>query len=171
MIDFTSDKKNTSISQVIDYLNNKCIPDLNQVAKETNELLFSLTTLDNANKELKIQNSTLQDKYDKLKTDFDNALLAFNIERKSYSSSSPVTTTSSGELFDPAIHTHKPKRPITNKIRLEILDAYETKYKILPECKTLHDFCFWIQDNICPSASRGEIEGVIYNRFDERLYQ
>lgn len=81
------------------------------------------------------------------------------------------TTTTTVVPFDSAIHTHKPMRPITKQIRADILNAYDSVYKQIDECKTLNDFYNWIQNNICASASRSEIEGVIYNRFDERLYQ
>ena len=74
-------------------------------------------------------------------------------------------------VFDPAIHTVKSPRPITRVERDQILYAYEKVYKVNDDCKTLPEFFSYVQLNICAHASRTEIEGVIYNRFDLRLYK
>ena len=110
--------------------------------------------------------SELLSKYNKLYADYTKSLEAYEISKKEC-----VPTPSTGVLFDPAIHSHKPFRPITKAVKLKILDAYENVYKKDEDCKTLSDFFSWVQANIHASVSRSEIEGVIYNRFDDRLYQ
>lgn len=139
---------------------------IDSIIKEAEE---TQRTLDSANSIIKDLESKLKDvetKYSKLLHDYNKSLEAYELSK-----TSTTTAPSTSVLFDSAIHTHKPMRPITKQVRADILNAYDAVYKQIDECKTLNDFYSWIQNNICPSASRSEIEGVIYNRFDERLYQ
>lgn len=71
--------------------------------------------------------------------------------------------------FDPAIHNYKPSRPISRIVRDAILEAHSTIYK--EGNITLPEFFSFVNAHIDPSASKTEIEGVIYNRFDIRLYK
>ena len=146
-------------------LNEYISKELNAIANESNGSSINITSLIESNKQLKSQLEELQRRHTKLQQDYTNSLDAMELLRTT------STTTSTVVPFDSAIHTHKPMRPITKQIRADILNAYDTVYKQIDECKTLNDFYNWIQNNICASASRSEIEGVIYNRFDERLYQ
>lgn len=147
-------------------LNEYISKELSAIANESNGSSVNITSLVESNKQLQNQLEELQRRHAKLQQDYINSLDAMELSK-----SSTTTTPSSSVLFDSAIHTHKPMRPITKQIRADILNAYDSVYKQIDECKTLNDFYNWIQNNICPSASRSEIEGVIYNRFDERLYQ
>lgn len=149
----------------INKLNSFISQELNTLANETKDSSLNINTLMESNKLLQVQLEDLQRRHTKLQQDYSNSLDAMDTIKST--SSTPTSIVA----FDPAIHTHKPMRPITNKLRLEILDAYQNVYKQHEDCKTLTDFFTWIQSNICHSASRSEIEGVIYNRFDERLYQ
>ena len=146
-------------------LNEYISKELNAIANESNGSSVNITSLIESNKQLKNQLEELQRRHTKLQQDYTNSLDAMELLRTT------STTTTTVVPFDSAIHTHKPMRPITKQIRADILNAYDTVYKHIDECKTLNDFYNWIQNNICASASRSEIEGVIYNRFDERLYQ
>ena len=146
-------------------LNEYISKELNAIANESNGSSVNITSLIESNKQLKNQLEELQRRHTKLQQDYTNSLDAMELLR------TPSVTTTTVVPFDSAIHTHKPMRPITKQIRADILNAYDTVYKQIDECKTLNDFYNWIQNNICASASRSEIEGVIYNRFDERLYQ
>ena len=146
-------------------LNEYISKELNAIANESNGSSINITSLIESNKQLKSQLDELQRRHTKLQQDYTNSLDAMELLRTT------STTTTTVVPFDSAIHTHKPMRPITKQIRADILNAYDTVYKQIDECKTLNDFYNWIQNNICASASRSEIEGVIYNRFDERLYQ
>ena len=146
-------------------LNEYISKELNAIANESNGSSVNITSLIESNKQLKNQLEELQRRHTKLQQDYTNSLDAMELLRTT------STTTTTVVPFDSAIHTHKPMRPITKQIRADILNAYDTVYKQIDECKTLNDFYNWIQNNICASASRSEIEGVIYNRFDERLYQ
>lgn len=146
-------------------LNEYISKELNAIANESNGSSVNITSLIESNKQLKSQLDELQRRHTKLQQDYTNSLDAMELLRTT------STTTTTVVPFDSAIHTHKPMRPITKQIRADILNAYDTVYKHIDECKTLNDFYSWIQNNICASASRSEIEGVIYNRFDERLYQ
>ena len=146
-------------------LNEYISKELNAIANESNGSSINITSLIESNKHLQNQLDELQRRHSKLQQDYTNSLDAMELLR------SPSTTTTTVIPFDSAIHTHKPMRPITKQIRADILNAYDSVYKQIDECKTLNDFYNWIQNNICASASRSEIEGVIYNRFDERLYQ
>ena len=146
-------------------LNEYISKELNEIANESNGSSVNITSLIESNKQLKNQLEELQKRHTKLQQDYTNSLDAMELLRTT------STTTTTVVPFDSAIHTHKPMRPITKQIRADILNAYDTVYKQIDECKTLNDFYNWIQNNICASASRSEIEGVIYNRFDERLYQ
>ena len=146
-------------------LNEYISKELNAIANESNGSSINITSLFESNKQLKSQLEELQRRHTKLQQDYTNSLDAMELLRTT------STTTTTVVPFDSAIHTHKPMRPITKQIRADILNAYDSVYKQIDECKTLNDFYNWIQNNICASASRSEIEGVIYNRFDERLYQ
>lgn len=146
-------------------LNEYISKELSAIANESNGSSVNITSLIESNKHLKSQLDELQRRHSKLQQDYTNSLDAMELLR------TPSVTTTTVIPFDSAIHTHKPMRPITKQIRADILNAYDSVYKQIDECKTLNDFYNWIQNNICASASRSEIEGVIYNRFDERLYQ
>ena len=139
---------------------------VDSIVKEAEE---TQQTLDNANsiiKDLETKLKEVESKYSKLLHDYNKTLEAYEITKSSASMAPSVVIP-----FDSAIHSHKPMRPITKLVRDQILTAYETVYKKEEDCKTLSDFYKWIQDNIHASISRSEIEGVLYNRFDERLYQ
>ena len=139
---------------------------VDSIIKEAEE---TQQTLNNANSMIKDLESKLKEveaKYSKLLHDYNKSLEAYEITK-----SSATVTPSVVIPFDSAIHSHKPMRPITKLVRDQILTAYETVYKKDEDCKTLSEFYKWIQDNIHASISRSEIEGVLYNRFDERLYQ
>ena len=139
---------------------------VDSIIKEAEETQL---TLNNANNIIQVSNLKIKDlesKYSKLLHDYNKSLEAYELTKTS------VTVTPSIVIpFDSAIHSHKPMRPITKLVRDQILTAYETVYKKEEDCKTLTDFYKWIQDNIHASISRSEIEGVLYSRFDERLYQ
>ena len=141
---------------------------VDSIIKEAEE---TQQTLDNANniiKDLESKLKEVESKYSKLLHDYNKSLEAYELTKTSVTT---VATPSAVIPFDSAIHSHKPMRPITKLVRDQILTAYETVYKKEEDCKTLTDFYKWIQDNIHASISRSEIEGVLYNRFDERLYQ
>ena len=139
---------------------------VDSIIKEAEETQL---TLNNANNIIKVSNLKIKDlesKYSKLLHDYNKSLEAYELTKTSATVTPSIVTP-----FDSAIHSHKPMRPITKLVRDQILTAYETVYKKDEDCKTLTDFYKWIQDNIHASISRSEIEGVLYNRFDERLYQ
>ena len=161
MIFNTEDQLASRVIKLNEYISKE----LNAIANESNGSSVNITSLIESNKQLKNQLEELQRRHTKLQQDYTNSLDAMELLRTT------STTTTTVVPFDSAIHTHKPMRPITKQIRADILNAYDTVYKQIDECKTLNDFYNWIQNNICASASRSEIEGVIYNRFDERLYQ
>lgn len=146
-------------------LNEYISKELSAIANESNGSSVNITSLIESNKHLQNQLDELQRRHVKLQQDYSNSIEAMELLR------TPSVTATTVIPFDSAIHTHKPMRPITKQIRADILNAYDSVYKQIDECKTLNDFYNWIQNNICTSASRSEIEGVIYNRFDERLYQ
>ena len=158
----TEDQLATRVIKLNEYISKE----LSAIANESNDSSVNITSLIESNKHLKSQLDELQRRHSKLQQDYTNSLDAMELLR-----TPSVTTTTTVIPFDSAIHTHKPMRPITKQIRADILNAYDSVYKQIDECKTLNDFYNWIQNNICASASRSEIEGVIYNRFDERLYQ
>lgn len=157
----TEDQLATRVIKLNEYISKE----LSAIANESNDSSVNITSLIESNKHLKSQLDELQRRHAKLQQDYTNSLDAMDLLRNT------GTTTTTVVPFDSAIHTHKPMRPITKQIRADILNAYDSVYKQIDECKTLNDFYNWIQNNICASASRSEIEGVIYNRFDERLYQ
>ena len=157
----TEDQLATRVIKLNEYISKE----LSAIANESNDSSVNITSLIESNKQLKSQLDELQRRHLKLQQDYTNSLEAMDLLRTT------STTTTTVIPFDSAIHTHKPMRPITKQIRADILNAYDSVYKQIDECKTLNDFYNWIQNNICASASRSEIEGVIYNRFDERLYQ
>ena len=139
---------------------------VDSIIKEAEETQL---TLNNANNIIQVSNLKIKDlesKYSKLLHDYNKSLEAYELTKTSATVTPSIVTP-----FDSAIHSHKPMRPITKLVRDQILTAYETVYKKGEDCKTLTDFYKWIQDNIHASISRSEIEGVLYNRFDERLYQ
>ena len=157
----TEDQLATRVIKLNEYISKE----LSAIANESNCSSVNITSLIESNKHLKNQLDELQRRHAKLQQDYSNSIEAMDLLRNT------GTTTTTVVPFDSAIHTHKPMRPITKQIRADILNAYDSVYKQIDECKTLNDFYNWIQNNICASASRSEIEGVIYNRFDERLYQ
>lgn len=157
----TEDQLATRVIKLNEYISKE----LSAIANESNCSSVNITSLIESNIHLKSQLDELQRRHAKLQQDYSNSIEAMDLLRNT------GTTTTTVVPFDSAIHTHKPMRPITKQIRADILNAYDSVYKQIDECKTLNDFYNWIQNNICASASRSEIEGVIYNRFDERLYQ
>ena len=139
---------------------------VDSIIKEAEETQLTLINANNMIKDLESKLKEVEAKYSKLLHDYNKSLEAYELTKTS------ATVTPSVVIpFDSAIHSHKPMRPITKLVRDQILSAYETVYKKDDDCKTLTDFYKWIQDNIHASISRSEIEGVLYNRFDERLYQ
>ena len=139
---------------------------VDSIIKEAEETQLTLVNANSMIKDLESKLKEVEAKYSKLLHDYNKSLEAYEITKTS------ATVTPSVVIpFDSAIHSHKPMRPITKLVRDQILSAYETVYKKDEDCKTLTDFYKWIQDNIHASISRSEIEGVLYNRFDERLYQ
>ena len=139
---------------------------VDSIIKEAEETQQTLYNANNIIKDLESKLKEVEAKYSKLLHDYNKSLEAYELTKTS------ATVTPSVVIpFDSAIHSHKPMRPITKLVRDQILTAYETVYKKDEDCKTLTDFYKWIQDNIHASISRSEIEGVLYNRFDERLYQ
>ena len=141
---------------------------VDSIIKEAEETQQTLYNANNIIKDLETKLKEVEYKYSNLKHDYNKTLEAYEITK---ASATTVATPSAVIPFDSAIHSHKPMRPITKLVRDQILNAYETVYKKDEDCKTLTDFYKWIQDNIHASISRSEIEGVLYNRFDERLYQ
>ena len=139
---------------------------VDSIIKEAEETQLTLINANSMIKDLESKLKEVEAKYSKLLHDYNKSLEAYELTKTS------VTVTPSVVIpFDSAIHSHKPMRPITKLVRDQILTAYETVYKKEEDCKTLTEFYKWIQDNIHASISRSEIEGVLYNRFDERLYQ
>ena len=141
---------------------------VDSIIKEAEETQLTLNNANNIIKDLESKLKEVEAKYSKLLHDYNKSLEAYELTKTSVTT---VATPSVVIPFDSAIHSHKPMRPITKLVRDQILTAYETVYKKDEDCKTLTDFYKWIQDNIHASISRSEIEGVLYNRFDERLYQ
>ena len=139
---------------------------VDSIIKEAEETQLTLINANSMIKDLESKLKEVEAKYSKLLHDYNKSLEAYELTK-----SSATVTPSIVTPFDSAIHSHKPMRPITKLVRDQILTAYETVYKKDEDCKTLTDFYKWIQDNIHASISRSEIEGVLYNRFDERLYQ
>ena len=136
------------------------------IIKEAEETQLTLNNANSMIKDLESKLKEVESKYSKLLHDYNKTLEAYEITKSSATVAPSVVIP-----FDSAIHSHKPMRPITKHVRDQILTAYERVYKKDEDCKTLTDFYKWIQDNIHASISRSEIEGVLYNRFDERLYQ
>ena len=139
---------------------------VDSIIKEAEETQHTLINANNIIKDLESKLKEVEAKYSKLLHDYNKSLEAYELTK-----SSATVTPSIVTPFDSAIHSHKPMRPITKLVKDQILTAYETVYKKEEDCKTLTEFYKWIQDNIHASISRSEIEGVLYNRFDERLYQ
>ena len=139
---------------------------VDSIIKEAEETQLTLINANSMIKDLESKLKEVEAKYSKLLHDYNKSLEAYELTK-----TSATVTPSTVIPFDSAIHSHKPMRPITKLVRDQILTAYETVYKKDEDCKTLTDFYKWIQDNIHASISRSEIEGVLYNRFDERLYQ
>lgn len=155
----------SKVQTMIAKIKNLVTLDLDEIGKEFDDVLSSLALMDKLNKELKVKYEDLDSRHTKLKNEYDKAIALFN---------APVTepvVAVTGELFDPAIHIHKTPRPISKEVREQILNAYTEVYKQVDDCKTLPEFFAYVQLNICSHASRTEIEGVIYNRFDLRLYK
>ena len=139
---------------------------VDSIIKEAEETQLTLNNANNIIKDLEAKLKAVEAKYSNLIHDYNKTLEAYEITKSSATVAPSVVIP-----FDSAIHSHKPMRPITKLVRDQILTAYETVYKKDEDCKTLTDFYKWIQDNIHASISRSEIEGVLYSRFDERLYQ
>ena len=139
---------------------------VDSIIREAEETQLTLINANNIIRDLESKLKEVESKYSKLLHDYNKSLEAYELTK-----SSATVTPSIVTPFDSAIHSHKPMRPITKLVRDQILTAYERVYKKDEDCKTLTDFYKWIQDNIHASISRSEIEGVLYNRFDERLYQ
>ena len=139
---------------------------VDSIIKEAEETQLTLINANSMIKDLESKLKEAENKYSKLLHDYNKSLEAYEITK-----TSTTATPSTVIPFDSAVHSHKPMRPITKLVRDQILTAYETVYKKDEDCKTLTEFYKWIQDNIHASISRSEIEGVLYNRFDERLYQ
>ena len=139
---------------------------VDSIIREAEETQLTLINANNMIKDLESKLKEVEAKYSKLLHDYNKSLEAYELTK-----TSATVTPSIVIPFDSAIHSHKPMRPITKLVRDQILTAYERVYKKDEDCKTLTDFYKWIQDNIHASISRSEIEGVLYNRFDERLYQ
>ena len=139
---------------------------VDSIIKEAEETQLTLNNANNIIKDLESKLKAIESKYSNLIHDYNKTLEAYEITKSSATVAPSVVIP-----FDSAIHSHKPMRPITKLVRDQILTAYETVYKKDEDCKTLSEFYKWIQDNIHASISRSEIEGVLYNRFDERLYQ
>lgn len=171
----------TSVQSVVK-LRNLFTLGFDEIAKDVETLVGMNTDLIKDNQEMLAKNLALEDKHKTLLQKFNETLDAFE-KFKNAGNTSPTDTVESvmtgdstlnpkpsGVMFDPAIHQHKPSRPITLTDRNLILDAYKAVYKIDTEVKTLPDFFRYVNDNINATASKTEIEGVIYNRFDERLY-
>ena len=141
---------------------------VDSIIKEAEETQQTLNNANNIIRDLESKLKEVEAKYSKLLHDYNKSLEAYELTK---TSATTAATPSVVIPFDSAIHSHKPMRPITKLVRDQILTAYETVYKKDEDCKTLTEFYKWIQDNIHASISRSEIEGVLYNRFDERLYQ
>ncbi len=139
---------------------------VDSIIKEAEETQLTLINANNIIKDLESKLKAVEAKYSNLIHDYNKTLEAYEITKSSATVAPSVVIP-----FDSAIHSHKPMRPITKHVRDQILAAYERVYKKDEDCKTLTEFYKWIQDNIHASISRSEIEGVLYNRFDERLYQ
>ena len=139
---------------------------VDSIIREAEETKLTLINANSMIKDLESKLKVIESKYSNLIHDYNKTLEAYEITK-----TSTIVTPSAVIPFDSAIHSHKPMRPITKLVRNQILTAYDTVYKKDEDCKTLSDFYKWIQDNIHASISRSEIEGVLYNRFDERLYQ
>ena len=139
---------------------------VDSIIKEAEETQLTLINANSMIKDLESKLKEVEAKYSKLLHDYNKSLEAYELTKTSATVTPSVVTP-----FDSAIHSHKPMRPITKLVRDQIINAYDTVYKKDEDCKTLTDFYKWIQDNIHASISRSEIEGVLYNRFDERLYQ
>ena len=139
---------------------------IDSIIKEAEETQQTLNNANNIIRDLESKLKEVESKYSKLLHDYNKSLEAYELTK-----TSATVTPSIATPFDSAIHSHKPMRPITKLVRDQILTAYETVYKKDEDCKTLTEFYKWIQDNIHASISRSEIEGVLYSRFDERLYQ
>ena len=139
---------------------------VDSIIKEAEETQLTLNNANNIIKDLESKLKAVEAKYSNLIHDYNKTLEAYEITKSSATVAPSVVIP-----FDSAIHSHKPMRPITKHVRDQILAAYERVYKKDEDCKTLTEFYKWIQDNIHASISRSEIEGVLYSRFDERLYQ
>ena len=159
-------------------LKNLLAINVEEIQKDMNDLLDINQTVTDQNAKLLIELNELGAKYGKLLLDYNKTLDAIETSNSTEPERETIASVMGIEndmaklvvLFDPAIHTHKPSRPITNATRLQILDAYENVYKKDENVKTLPEFFSYVNANILATASRTEIEGAIYKRFDERLY-
>jgi hypothetical protein len=165
---------NTEFHTRVAKLKNLTTLELDELVKEYEDLLSASTTLNKVNTELRNKLDEVEARHNKLKDDYSKTLEVYENMTKLAENATNVNTEivpTTVVVFDPAIHTVKPPRPITRVERDQILYAYEKVYKVVDNCKTLPEFFSYVQLNICSHASRTEIEGVIYNRFDLRLYK
>ena len=138
------------------------------LAKDMQELLDINLALAKDNKEVVAKLNEVEGKYNALLVNYNKTLDAIEVTKKELPET--LSVSSSAVLFDSAIHQYKPSRPITLNDRNLILSAYHNVYKKEDGIKTLPDFFAYVNNAINPTVSKTEIEGVIYNRFDERLY-
>ena len=163
--------QNTEFHTRVAKLKNLTTLELDELVKEHEDLLSATATLNKVNGELRDQLSQLNDKHNKLKQDYTKTLEIYENMTIIAENASVKSVPTDIVVFDPAIHTVKSPRPITRVERDQILAAYISVYKVDENCKTLPDFFSYVNAHICAYASRTEIEGVIYNRFDLRLYK
>lgn len=166
--------QNTEFHTRVAKLKNLTTLELDELVKEYEDLLSASTTLNKVNTELRHKLDEVESRHNKLKDDYSKTLEVYENMAKLAENATNVSTETvptTVVVFDPAIHTVKSPRPITRVERDQILYAYEKVYKVNDDCKTLPEFFSYVQLNICAHASRTEIEGVIYNRFDLRLYK
>lgn len=166
--------QNTEFHTRVAKLKNLTTLELDELVKEYEDLLSASTTLNKVNTELRHKLDEVESRHNKLKDDYSKTLEVYENMAKLAENATNVSTETvptTVVVFDPAIHIVKSPRPITRVERDQILDAYEKVYKVNDDCKTLPEFFSYVQLNICAHASRTEIEGVIYNRFDLRLYK
>lgn len=165
-----STNKTGGVLQQMAKLKNLVTVNIEEIQLEIDSLMTANQMLIDVNTSLKQDYDNLVYKHSQLTKDYNSTLDAINKLEKEEVTSTTVKVSSSVVEFDPAIHSYKSARPISKVIRNQILEAYKTVYKVDENCKTLPDFYAYVNAHICPTASKTEIEGVIYNRFDERLY-
>lgn len=173
-------KPNATVQSVV-RIKNLMNVEFEEVAKNMDELLQINVTLVEDNKSVLQRLSDLQLQYNNLLASYNKTLDAVEASAKTTSESVASVMVGdvllgggiakpSGIMFDPAIHQYKPARPITLSDRNLIMSAYQNLYRQEGGMKTLPEFFRYVNDAINPTVSKTEIEGVIYNKFDERLY-